>query len=142
MSEWKQNFSEKLKQVQAHWIQQFDNALDNDVMPAYDDVAAFVRNHDIATSIPMREEGRRSFKFELAENAYLLMIFRSTGIGEFEVRCESFAPGQEPKFAKQKERIADVNEAWAQRRFREALDTFVDHLAGNEVPVEEEVVIA
>jgi hypothetical protein len=77
----------------------------------------------------MRELGRRSYKFELAENVYLLMIFRSLGVGEFEARCESFVPGAEPAFRKSVVRIADVDEDWAREHFQKSLDAFLDLLA-------------
>lgn len=142
MSDWKQSFSQKVKQVQGQWVKQFEDALDNHVVPAFDDVATFVRNHGFNTSVPMRDEGRRSFKFELAENAYLLLIFRSTAIGEFELRCESFTPGAEPHLSKSVERLSDIKDDWAQQQFEAALDSFIDSLSGEQAPAEEEVAVA
>ncbi len=140
MEDWKRAFADKLKDVQSHWVKQFDVMMDQHITPAFDELEGFVRNVGFTTSSPMREDDRRSLKFELAENAYLLMIFRSTGIGEFELRCESFAPGQEPVFTKQTVRVVEVDNAWAERRFQVALDAFVDHLGSTEVAAEPELV--
>jgi hypothetical protein len=129
MADWKTNFTEKLKDVQGRWLRQFDEVLDNRVTPVFDDVAQFVRNHGFATSVPMKDDGRRSFKFELAENAYLLLIVKAEGVGEFVLSRESFVPGREPLQHEQADRLADVTETWARQQFEEALDEFVDHLS-------------
>jgi hypothetical protein len=140
MDDWKRGFSERLRNVQSRWVKQFEDTLDNDFVPAFDDLAGFLRNHGFTASMPLREEGRRSFKFELAENAYLLLIVRAIGIGDFELRTESFAPGCEPRLNKATERVADVNAEWARRRFQQTLDEFVEHLSGAQVPAEEALV--
>lgn len=142
MEDWKRSFSDKLREVQNHWIQQFETKLDNHVTPMFDDLSAFVRNHGFNTSIPMHEEGRRSFKFELAENAYLLLIFRSTSIGEFELRTESFTPGHEPLLGKSIERLSDVDDDWTTQRFQQALDAFVEHLGGEKKSAVEDEALA
>lgn len=133
MRNWKQNFVDKLNDVKGKWSRQFDQALDDSVMTVFDDMATFVRNHGIATSIPLRDEGRRSFKFELNENAYLLIIFRSAALGEFEFRREIVTPGSEPQFTKSNERLSDVSEKWTRTRFEAALDEFIDQLNRAEV---------
>jgi hypothetical protein len=130
MDSWKDNFAHKLQSAQSNWNKQFETVLDEQVVPVFEDIASFVRDHGFATSIPLHDDGKRSFKFELAENAYLLMIFRSSGIGEFELRCEAFAPGAEPGLSKSIERLADVNKEWSQQKFQSALDGFVSHLNG------------
>lgn len=129
MADWKSKFTEKLKDVQGQWKKQFDEILDSRVTPVFDDVAQFVRDHGFKTSVPMSEDGRRSFKFELAENAYLLLIFRAEGVGDFEVTREAFVPGREPRQEVLVERLADVTETWSRERFEEALDEFVEQLA-------------
>ena len=53
MDGWKQNFSDKLKRVQSHWVNQFESMLNNEVVPPFDDVSSFVRNHGFSTSVPV-----------------------------------------------------------------------------------------
>ena len=142
MDEWKRAFLEKLGQAQTQWIGEFENALDTYFVPGFDEYKEFLSDNSFRLSTPLCESGRRSFKFELAENAYLLMIFRSTGVGEFELRCESFVPGNEPVLSKIIARAADMDEEWVTRQVRSALDEFVDLLAGQPVqPVEEPVTV-
>ena len=142
MQEWKRGFSERLRYVQTHWVKQFESALDSHVAPVFDDLGNFLRNQGFSTSVPLREQGRRSFKFELAENAYLLLIFKATAIGEFELRREAFAPGRDPQLSKSVERVGDLKDGWAVEQFQAALDAFLEHLGGQAAPVEAELAVA
>jgi hypothetical protein len=126
---WKRSFLEKLHEAQAQCDKQFEEALDRAVVPVFDDLTTFLRDNGFNVSTPLTEPGRRSFKFGLAENAYLLMIFRFACVGEFELRTETFVPGAEPSLEKSVGRIADIDEEWTQRRFEDGLDRFVDLLS-------------
>ena len=128
MDDWRRNFVQKLGKAQSQWVRMFEDALTDHIVPVFDDFGSFVCNHGFRVCTPLREQGRRSFKFELAENAYLLLIFRSVSIGEFEMCSESFVPGREPLLDKSTVRIADVDRKWAERQFRSALDSFIDAL--------------
>lgn len=129
--QWKSTFLDKLKTVQSKCANRFDQAMADIVAPAFDDMAPFLRDNGFSVSAPLSEQGRRSFKFELAENAYVLVIFRFSGIGEFDVRNEIFVPGQEPHLQRSVGRVSDITEDWANRHFQSVLDTFVDQLSGN-----------
>jgi len=139
MDQWKGTFLDKLNQAQAHWVKRFEDALDNNFLPVCDDYKTFLADNGFRFSVPLREPGRRSFKFELAENAYVLMIFRSAGVGEFELHVESFVPGSEPVLTKLTTRVTDLVESWSTQQLRAGLDGFVDLLAGStkSEPVEE-----
>lgn len=130
MDAWKRSFLDKLHRAQARCVRQFEAALSDHIEPVVDELAAFLRDNGFRVSSPLQEQGRRSYKFELAENAYLLTIFRFSGVGEFELRSEVFVPGAEPTLTRTNCRIADVDTAWAQRQFREGLDSLVAQLAG------------
>jgi len=134
MEDWKKAFLDRLNSAQAEWAARFEKTLDAHILPAYDEVAKFLNENDFHVTMPLNEQGRRSFKFELAENAYLLLIFRSTAIGEFELRRESFVPGCEPILTRRMSRIADVDDNWSRNQFRAALDEFVEQLAGQSTP--------
>jgi len=131
MNNWQNSFLEKLGKVQTQWMRNFETTMERCVTPAFDDVCAFVRDNGFKVSTPLHDDGRRSYKFELSENAYLLMIFRFSGVGEFEVRCESFTPGGEPLLTKSMMRVAEVDEEWATRQFQTALDAFVEAMTGS-----------
>lgn len=128
MPEWKDQFLNKLDQVQTQWSKRFDERLDAVVNPVFEDLGTFLRTHGFHLSSPMRQEGRRSFKFELSENAYVLLIFRSSAVGEFELRCECFVPGNEPIMSKSLGRVMDIDETWTREQMQAALDNFVERL--------------
>lgn len=129
MDAWRRSFLDKLREAQSHCAGLFEDVLDRAVAPAFDELASFLRDNGFTMSIPLREPGRRSFKYELAENAYLLVIFRFLGVGEFELQTETFVPGAKPVYEKKRERVADVDRQWAQRLFQAGLDRFIDQLA-------------
>ncbi len=140
MDTWKKTFLDKLNRAQGQWVKRFEDAMEEHFVPVFDECRQFLSDNGFRLGIPLREPGRRSYKFELSENAYLLMIFRSLGVGEFELRCESFVPAREPVLDKTVARIADFNAEWATARVHAGLDTFVDLLAGCvPAPVSEEV---
>jgi len=126
---WKRSFVTRLHEARSRCARQFEDTLERFVVPAFEDLAEFLRDNGFKTSSPLREPERRSFKFELAENAYLLMIFRFAGVGEFELRTETFVPGVEPVLEKSGGRVLDIDASWAQRQFQAGLDRFVDLLA-------------
>ena len=130
---WKKGFLDRLGQAQQLWLKEFEGSLEKFVVPAYEDCREFLGNNGFRVSRPMREEGRRSFKFELAENAYLLVLFRAAGVGEFEIRAECFMPGRDPLLTKAIARVKDLDFNWAAQQFQTALDNFVGLLAGEEL---------
>ena len=157
MNKWKEQFLTKLNDAQGRHQTEFEQALDDSIVPAFDDLGSFLNDNGFQTSTPLQEGGRRSFKFELSENAYVLLIFRFSGIGEFELRTETFVPGREPALDKAVGRVSDVSLEWAQTRFQAALDQFVELLGAENTgnnnegkgkrkqqsqPDEEELVIA
>ena len=139
MDEWKRCFLEKLSQVQSRWAARFDQALDDSVVPVFNDLADFLQQNGLTATTPMHKSGCRSLKFELAEDAYLLMIFQSTGIGEFELTRQVFVLGSEPHVRKSTERLANVNQDWAEQEMQSALNVFLERLSAVDVPAEEEL---
>lgn len=133
MDSWRRSFLNRLHEARSRFAEQFEEALDQAIVPVFDDLASFLCDNGFTALTPLKEQGRRSFKFELAENAYLLIIFRFSRVGEFELHAEMFAPGSEPLLEKSGGRITDIDRNWAQDHFRAGLDRFVNLLAGKTV---------
>jgi len=129
MDNWKQTFLDKLTQAQSQWLTRFDEALDTHFVPIFEEYRQFLADNGFRLSMPMREPGRRSFKFELSENAYLLMILRAIGVGELELRCDSFVPGCDPAHSRSVGLVSQVTQEWVTERLRGALETFVELLS-------------
>lgn len=132
MDDWKRSFLNKLNQAQSHWTRRFDETLALEVVPVFDELAEFLRKNGFRVSAPLVEEGRRSFKFELNENTYCLLIFRAGGVGEFELRCECFAPGREPLANRTTTALNHLTRNWVEQQFRDGLDRLVELLAGSD----------
>lgn len=132
MDSWKRSFVEKLHKAQAHCAKQFEQALDQTVLPAFEDLSAFLSDNGFKVSTPVNKKGCRSFKYELSENAYLLMHFRFSGVCEVEFRTETFVRGAEPILEKSVGRVADIDKDWAYGLFQGGLDQLVDRLADRE----------
>jgi hypothetical protein len=139
--DWKRSFIAKLDRVREHWAGQFEEALQDSVVPAFDDLAEFLRDHGFRTSTPARDGDRRAFKFELTEDTYLLMIFRFVGAGSFELLSESRASNVEPTTKCVVARLADLSQARAREFFQTALDNFVSSLCGESAQPAEELVV-
>lgn len=127
---WKERFLERLNRAQRRCSEWFESALDEAAGGVFGELEAFLSANGFRVSRPLREAGRRSYKFELAENAYVLFIFRFRAVGEFELRTEIFAPGCEPRLETLSFSIADLKPDWARERFQRALDEFVELLSG------------
>ena len=134
MDGWKKQFIDKLGKAQQSCAQRFEDALDQAFSPLFDDLSTFLRDNGFKVSQPLRENGRRSYKFELAENAYLLVLVRFGGLGDFELRSETFVPGNKPLLRKFVGGMKDLSTPWAEKQFRTALDSFIDQLSGNHSP--------
>ena len=142
MEDWQKSFVEKLEQARGRWAKRFEETLDHAIVPVFEELGAFARSNDFNVSTPLRDEGRRSYKFELTENTYVLLVFRSTAVGEFELRCESFVPGSEPVLKKSFGRLADIDPNWARQQFQTALHDFVETLARDPAERFEELVVS
>jgi hypothetical protein len=136
MDAWKKQFMDKLGKAQQTCASRFEEALDKAVKPAFEDLAQFLRDNGFKVTQPLTEKGRRSYKFELAENAYLLILVRFGGLGELELRSEAFTPGDKPMMKRFVGSLNEVNPAWAEKQFRTALDQFIDLLSGKSGPTE------
>lgn len=141
MDTWRRSFLDKLRDAQSQCAAQFEETLNRAVAPVFEDLAGFLRDNGFKVSNPLQEQGRRSYKAELAENAYLLMIFRFSGVGEFELRSETFVPGSEPVLEKSVGRVPDITADWAQTQFRTGLDRFVDLLSKNPATEQTEALV-
>jgi hypothetical protein len=133
VDKWKRSFLDKLHDAQSQCAKQFEESLNRAVTPVFDEFSSFLADNGFKVSTPLSEHGRRSFKYELSENAYLLLIFRFTGIGDYELRTEILAPGNEPVLDKSVGRVSDIDKDWARKLFQGGLDRFVDLLGGRKV---------
>lgn len=122
---WQSGFLKRLEDLRGDWVKRFESTIAECMEPAFDELSAFVSKHGFRGSAPLRQSDRRSFKFELAENAYVLVTFRHEGIDDMVAMCEYFVPGSQPGSYETRVACGDVNREWACLQFQDALDAFV-----------------
>ena len=131
MTDWQKRFSQKLELARSASSEQFEVVADQTLVPAFETFQKFTAQQGVAASAPLVNLGARTFKFALAENAYLLMTFRLSGLDYCELYGEFVIPGRgKLPPVHQHIELAEVNGAWARRAFEESLDHFVDALVG------------
>ncbi len=130
--QWRDGFVHKLDGLRSQWVDDFKHRVGNEVVPAFDEIATFVAEHGFRASSPVAQPDRQSFKFELAENAYVLMTLSHKSIDEVEMRYEYFTPGAAPGDLERSVQVQDVNRGWATAWFQEALDALVGNLTGED----------
>lgn len=124
-SQWRDGFVCKLDGLRSQWVDDFKHRVTSEVVPAFDEIAAFVAEHGFRASSPVTQPDRQSFKFEMAENAFVLLTLSHESIGDVLLRCEYFAPGAQPGDLVHHAQVQDLSREWATARFQEALDAFV-----------------
>lgn len=129
MSKWQNSFARSMDNVRVHWVKRFDESVSQRVGPAFEEISAFVSKHGFRPSTPMKQGDRRSYKFELNENAYALLTFRHEGLDDMHMSCEYFVPGGDPGTYETRVSCADVTREWAGAQFQEALDSLVSALS-------------
>lgn len=126
MNEWQRSFLGKLESARKHWVQRFEETLDDHVQLVYDEFADFTSANGFQTSAPACETGARIFKFGLTENGYVLVSFHLRGLDAVEATAEFFVPGAaNPEPTRARTSLEDVSAEWARRQFEKALDRFV-----------------
>ncbi len=124
--QWRESFARRVDGLRSQWVKKFEQKLADVVAPAFGEISSFVNEHGFKSTSPLVQSDRRSFKFEMAENAYALVTFMHGSVEEAVVKCEYFAPGADPGEYEVRAPVADVNKSWATERFQEALDTFLE----------------
>jgi len=127
MNQWQKKFAEKVDTIRKASSQQFEQVVEDVVMPTFDQFRNFTTQHGLRATAPIVKVGIRSFKFSVTENAYALITFRHTGIEHCEVECEYFIPGVEKlPTTDARVELSKPGTEWVQGVFETSLDQFMD----------------
>jgi hypothetical protein len=130
MNDWQKQFKKKLDRVRSAAQERFEQFACEVLSSTFDRVNTFTGEMGVHGSAPLARQGMRTFKFELTENAYVLMTFRATGLDQCEVESEFVVPHAEHLPAcESRVALLDADEQWARDVFQNALDHFADALA-------------
>lgn len=132
MSNWQAQFARKIDTLKDAALSGFNAMADQALTPVFEEFQAFTDKQGMKSSAPLSQPGVLTFKFQVSENAYVLMAFRQSGIEQCEALAE-FAVPQRNKVPQLQRRVdlADADAGWIRRFFEETLDRFVDVLAGS-----------
>jgi hypothetical protein len=131
MNDWERDFSrrmESLRELSTDCLERFMQA---DLQTAFGNFSNFLSQWKFQTSTPQTQPGRRSFKFALTEDAYVLVTFRLEGIDALECEWEYGVPvvgrvaGVRCSCSLRK-----VDRQWGESCFQKALDGLLVKLGG------------
>ena len=129
MDEWRHGFASKIGALQEQWVGRFTTLVEEIAEPVFREFADFLKQWNFHISMPRTESAMHSFKFELVENAYVLIFFRSKGIDAVECEYESAVPGVGASHGERTEKAGrEADRKWVESCFRRALDDFVAKL--------------
>jgi len=137
-NKWKEGFADKVESLRDKWRQQFDVLASEMLEPVFNDLAEFVQQWDFQGTAPQTQSAVRTFKFALAENAYVLVFFRSKSMDGVQWLYECAVPGEGTVKSRVSDaHVTEVTTEWASECFQTALDDFVAKL--NEAECSREV---
>lgn len=125
-SKWQQEFTSKVNALREGWTSQFEAIGDAQVGPVYQAFSDFARRCELKSSAVPDQQGLRSYKFELCEDAYVMLYFRPRGVDQVECDYECFLPGVgRVSGIKSSAAAANLQKEWVDSCFRMALDDLV-----------------
>ena len=130
MSGWREEFVERIAVVRQGVLDLFEHFAGETLTPVFDELRSFTADHGLRGSAPVSKADFRTFKFSVAENAYVLITFRPRGLDRIEVFSEFTVPHR-PKVSPlyDSTELIEAGRVWAQRSFEQALDRFAEVMA-------------
>lgn len=130
MNGWREEFVERIAVVRRGVLGLFERFAGDTLTAAFDEIRSFTADHGLRGSAPVSQAGLRTFKFSVAENAYVLITFRPRGLDRIEVFSEFTVPNR-PKVSPlyDSTELIEAGRVWAQRAFEQSLDRFAEVMA-------------
>lgn len=130
MNDWRKRFAEKMEFVREVALARFDEFASKTLGPLYEEFSAFTGEHGVKAANPLANGEARTYRFSVAENAYVLLTFRSAGVERCELLSEFSVPNREkPAPVKSSVNLLDADDVWARRAFEESLERFAEAVA-------------
>ena len=93
MNDWEKEFTKKMESLKEQSSGCLERFLQEDLQGAFDALSGFLAQWKFQSSNPQTQPGRRSFKFGLTEDAYVLVTFHLEGVDTLECDTEYGLPG-------------------------------------------------
>ena len=123
MNDWERDFSKRMESLREQSTDCLERFLEADLQAAFEGLSSFLSQWKFQTSTPQTQPGRRSFKFALTEDAYVLVAFRLEGIDSIECEWEYGLPvvGRVAGL-RCSSSLRKVDRQWGESCFQKALD--------------------
>lgn len=123
MTEWEKEFTRKMESLHEQSTTCLERFLQEDLQGAYSALSSFVAQWRFQTSTPQAQAGRRSFKFALTEEAYVIVTFRmenlDTAVCEWEYGLPAVGRVSGTRCSSS---LRKVDRQWGETCFQKALD--------------------
>lgn len=123
MTEWEKEFSKKMESLHEQSTTSLERFLQEDLQTAYTALSSFLSQWKFQASTPQVQAGRRSFKFALTEDAYVIVTFRLEGVDSLECESEYGLPATgRVSGTRHNSSLRKVDRQWGEACFQKALD--------------------
>ncbi len=123
MNDWEKEFSRRMESLREQSTDCLERFLQADLQNAFGTFGNFLSQWRFQNSTPQTQPGRRSFKFALTEEAYVLVTFRLEGIDTLECEWEYGIPAVgRVTGARAFCSLRKVDRQWGETCFQKALD--------------------
>jgi hypothetical protein len=126
MNGWEKEFSKKMESLRDQSSKCLDRFMEESLEGAFGAVSAFLSQWNFQASMPQTQPGRRSFKFAMTEDAYVLIFFRLDGLDTLECESEYWIPGHGRNSGYCANiSLRNADREWGESCFHKALDGFI-----------------
>jgi len=123
MTDWEKEFAKKMELLHEQSTTCLEQFLQEDLQNAFDAMSAFLAQWKFHTSTPQTQAGRRSFKFGLTEDAYVIVTFRLEGVDLLECETEYGLPAVgRVNGTRSTSSLRKADQQWGESCFQKALD--------------------
>ncbi len=130
MNDWRSHFAKRMSALQDTAASRFGAMAEQEVRPAFEDLAAFVTTGGFEAETSHSCSHVRTYRFCLAEGFCVQVVF--TLIGPCQAQCafqiERGGARQGEATVTDTVAINDMTEGWARQQFQRALDAFMEEV--------------
>jgi hypothetical protein len=129
MNDWEKEFTKKMESLHEQSKTSLERFLQEDLQVGFDALSNFLGQWKFQSSTPQVQPGRRSFKFGLTEDAYVIVTFRLEGLDTLECETEYGMPGVgRLAGTRSASSLRKVDRQWGESCFQKALDGLLGKL--------------
>ena len=126
MNRWQEQFAQQMDALCAQSSTWFDRFADDVLEPTLESMTGFLDRWNYEITLPPCEPGRRTFRFGLTEDGYMLLWFRLEGFDTLQCEYEYSLPGVgRVQGVRTTAGLRSADSDWVDSCFQMALGAFV-----------------